>query len=471
MLGALSLLLAILAGAPLLASGFFPEPHKSFPGSRTVFTEPIGAAPEAPEEKAKGNPREVVLRFNYRVSCDPGESLRGLTGSITYQLRTIRFDLFSATDHTDVALGKVSGPLEYVHIAVDPSPDCELTQFAIEDRPVRPGGTLYDLVLRHSPFLVIRGDQYKNRVTDLPIALAYSTLPMMAGAAQHLLIKYTVFFTDEDSLPGMSDTEAQMARYGRRTDIEWLYQVELDLETGAVVSRQYQGGAVGEIGHARYFFVGQYLPESDHPILYDTATHNIFDDVCPPGRREAPLVGYHLVPDPQYGEIEFPRAREELMLAAPWMFEVSDEELNRERKLAHPFDEYLFVLVDGELRQGAFTILISPSAFERGRALSSLTDYRSGGGASDIDRLGEDLWGRRTLSAIPVPRGLAAQLGERLHGELRLQQSSFSPVRFRLRELRFFLVQKDSRTGKPATEDVTSRFQCRYRDMQTRCRF
>ena len=76
------------------------------------------------------------------------------------------------------------------------------------------------------------------------------------ATARELQIRYTVIFTNED---GGTPTAALMARWGRATDIEWVYQFRL--RDGKVIEKQYQG-----VEHETKPFTGKRI-NGNHPLL------------------------------------------------------------------------------------------------------------------------------------------------------------------------------------------------------------
>src|SRR5690242_6403131 len=84
-----------------------------------------------------------------------------------------------------------------------------------------------NLVSQYAPILYGRDlpeipGRFENNHTDAPL-LAYHTITK--DAAGNTTIEYTVIWSNEDE---GTDTAALMARWGRTTDIEWIYRVTLD---------------------------------------------------------------------------------------------------------------------------------------------------------------------------------------------------------------------------------------------------
>jgi hypothetical protein len=215
------------------------------------------------------------------------------------------------------------------------NPGCDFSLRTWREEPLLksaespPGGLApvadHELVLRHAPLLVPRPDQLRNPFTDMPLLVFYEWVP--ARSPEHRRLRYSVVFSDEDSMPRLWDAESQLERYGRRTDIEWLYEVEWDPE-GKVAGRWFQGGVLFGAGHSRRRFRGEFWPGTEHPLLHIAADHNVFSDRA---ARGWDLRVFHaLAPEL---ELLPGRPREEAMLAQPWLFWQSDLELAREGKL------------------------------------------------------------------------------------------------------------------------------------------
>ncbi|MBA3255375.1 MAG: hypothetical protein H0T64_01845, partial [Pyrinomonadaceae bacterium] len=98
------------------------------------------------------------------------------------------------------------------------------------------------LALAHSPFLYARANTI-DRFTDIPLLMYYEILREAGGV---LIVRYTVIFTNED---GGTETAALMARWGRTTDIEWVYQIRA--HGGKIMEETYQG-----VEHETKFFTG-----------------------------------------------------------------------------------------------------------------------------------------------------------------------------------------------------------------------
>jgi hypothetical protein len=212
-----------------------------------------------------------------------------------------------------------------------------------------------DLALRNAPVLVGRripvtspegaGSSYagplQNAVTDTPLVAWHELRP--AATPGHRLLEYSVVWSNED---GGTDTPALMARWGRSTDVEWIYRVEVD-ERGAVVpgTAVYQGP-----DHVTLPFDG--AVEGGHPVLQTCTDNNmVCDDVD--AASQAGGLRFFLPADETRPE---DRARELLMDQNPWTYAVTAAEMRREGRIEEPSDPgtpavgdqrtYLYVEVD-----------------------------------------------------------------------------------------------------------------------------
>ncbi|QKG26247.1 hypothetical protein [Actinomadura verrucosospora] len=180
-------------------------------------------------------------------------------------------------------------------------------------------------VLRYAPVVVGRtgwplGDPYQNATTDTPLIAWHETRP--ATTPGHEIIEYSVVWSNED---GGTDTPALMARWGRTTDIEWIYRVEVDAKGNRVEGTgEYQAPA-----HATLKFTGKY--EADHPVLQTCTSNNNMCDVVTP---DSPL---RFMPDVTATR-PADRTREYVMDQQPWTYRVMAQEMVREGKIENPSD-------------------------------------------------------------------------------------------------------------------------------------
>ncbi len=84
-----------------------------------------------------------------------------------------------------------------------------------------------------------------GKFTDLPLLMWYEIAPTPRGRQY----RYSVIFSNED---GGTQTDRLMATWGRTTDIEFVYGVELD-DSGRILAEEFQGP-----GHEVPAFKGQH---------------------------------------------------------------------------------------------------------------------------------------------------------------------------------------------------------------------
>ena len=127
-------------------------------------------------------------------------------------------------------------------------------------------------------------------------------------------MRYTVIFTNED---GGTQTAALMARWGRATDIEWVYQIRL--RGGKIVDETYQG-----VEHETKFFTGP-RANGDHPLLAVASDNNNFSDLA------SSAVRFNLLPTRARLE---KATRESIMDMYPQTYRVMTDELLREGRIS-----------------------------------------------------------------------------------------------------------------------------------------
>lgn len=184
------------------------------------------------------------------------------------------------------------------------------------------------LALEHSPVLYARANAI-DRFTDIPLLIYYEILH---EANSNVIVRYTAIFTNED---GGTQTAALMARWGRATDIEWVYQIRA--QGGKVIEETYQG-----IEHETKFFTGP-RDSGRHPLLAVASDNNNFSDLACSAVRFAPF--------PLRAQLAA-ATRESVMDLYPQTYRVMTEELIRERRISDtPADintiadprEYLYI--------------------------------------------------------------------------------------------------------------------------------
>lgn len=171
------------------------------------------------------------------------------------------------------------------------------------------GGEADHTALAFAPILYARPGTLK-RFSDLPLLTWYETEATPRGRR----MRYSVVFSHED---GGTPVDRLMATWGRTTDVELVYSVELDGE-GRILEETYQGR-----GHKLPPFAGR--REGRHPLLWVVTDNNMLSD------RGRTAVRFAPAPLP----IELAdRSREAVMDARPWTYRVSTEEVRREGRVA-----------------------------------------------------------------------------------------------------------------------------------------
>lgn len=161
------------------------------------------------------------------------------------------------------------------------------------------------VALAHAPILHQRANAV-GRFTDVPLLMYYEVAPLPAGQR----LSYTVIFSNED---GGTPPDRLMATWGRVTDIELVYTVELNAK-GAIVQELYQGR-----DHKMLPFSGE--RERRHPLLWVVTDNNMVGDRGRTRRRHRPA--------PQRFDLAGV-SREAVMDAYPWTYRVMSEEVARE---------------------------------------------------------------------------------------------------------------------------------------------
>ncbi len=181
--------------------------------------------------------------------------------------------------------------------------------------------------LAHAPVLYARANTF-DHFTDIPLLMYYEILRQHAVT----VVRYTVVFTNED---GGTQTAALFARWGRGTDIEWVYEIRMLREQD--LNETFQG-----VRHETKNFNGQ-RTNGQHPLLAVASDNNNFSDLACSAVRFAPL--------PVRARLEA-ATRESVMDAYPATYRAMTEELQREGRISDtPSDintvadprEYLYV--------------------------------------------------------------------------------------------------------------------------------
>jgi hypothetical protein len=240
-------------------------------------------------------------------------------------------------------------------------------------------------IYANAPVLFIRKNTI-GRFSDVPLLMYCERL----SENGENILQYTVIFSNED---GGTSTRALMARWGRTTDIEYIYRVYLD-NSGKVVRSTIQGRE-----HKEIEYTGK--RDSGHPLLMPVTDNNMVDEAT-----EAPLRFQFA---PQIVSLEN-SSREKTMDDVPATYLVAAKELQREGKL-RPFGDqagekiseprnYAYFEYKARHTNSALTVAVH---LKDGRAFSS-----------DLGRLdyaiARDGWVRTTVELPPntTPLNIAA---------------------------------------------------------------
>ncbi|MEU5988580.1 hypothetical protein ABZ806_06360 [Spirillospora sp. NPDC047418] len=313
---------AALAGAPLALTALTAAPARAATGSITVHR----GGPARSLPFTAGRDGEAVISF---AASAPGVSW--VRAGAESAVVSIAVDGRHATDLVvpssdpiprSLGLGHVGKGRHTVALRFAKGSAADARSVTLQDAGVRMSDAV---ALRHAPIVVGRtgwpfGDPYQNATTDTPLVAWHETRP--AATPGHSVIEYSLVWSNED---GGTDTPALMARWGRTTDIEWVYRVEVDASGNRV-----DGTAVYQAPlHLTLGFTGRY--EGDHPVLQTCTSNNNMCDVVSP---EPPLRFLLDASATRPGG----RAREIVMDREPWTYRVAAQEMVREGKIEDPSD-------------------------------------------------------------------------------------------------------------------------------------
>ena len=182
---------------------------------------------------------------------------------------------------------------------------------------------------RYAPILRGRnlatlGGRFQNNRTDTPLVAWHQVLP--AATPRHSVIEYSVVWSNED---GGTNTPALMAQWGRTTDIEWVYRVEVNAQGRRVADT----GFFQAPNHGTQRLRGPY--DGAHPVLQTCTSNN---NVC----DRSALRAQHQKRDPMRFALSMRRVlradqpREHEMDVQPWTYQVMAREMVREKKIESP---------------------------------------------------------------------------------------------------------------------------------------
>lgn len=193
----------------------------------------------------------------------------------------------------------------------------------------------------NAPFIYLRPDTI-DRFSDVPLLTFYEVFEESETDAK---IRYTTVFTNED---GGTRSAALLARWGRLTDIEWIYEIRVRKSDAAILEEIYQGA-----NHETKVFRGK--RKNGRPLLLDATVNNNFSDTgC-----SMLLVSPMLVRADLAGG-----SRETVLDAFSWIYRIMAEEAVRENRIASDagkLDEntvgdpraYLYAEIYGEMTDAA----------------------------------------------------------------------------------------------------------------------
>jgi len=204
--------------------------------------------------------------------------------------------------------------------------------------------------LVNAPILYARPDTV-DKFSDVPLLTYYEVFPIGENAFK---IRYTIIYSNED---GGTQTAALMARWGRATDIEWVYEIEF--KDGEIVSEVYQGA-----NHETKKYAGKRI-FGNHPVIFDATVNNNFSDTGCSELRSAQL--------PVKVDLS-KKSRETIMDENAWTYRVMAQEASREGRvnaakldantIADPRD-YLYAEIYSEPKGAAIALEAETSSGEK----------------------------------------------------------------------------------------------------------
>ncbi len=208
----------------------------------------------------------------------------------------------------------------------------------------------------NAPVIYLRPNTI-DKFSDVPLLTFYEIFDEPENIKR---IRYTTIFTNED---GGTQSAALMARWGRMTDIEWIYEIRVR-ENGAILSEIYQAA-----NHETKNFKGKRF--GNHPLIMDATDNNNFADTGCSALRVSPMLIAARLSNPSSG-IE--GSRETLMDAFPWTYQIMAREAIREGRVnpkklaANTIDdprEYLYAEIYGEPENAAINVEAETAAGEK----------------------------------------------------------------------------------------------------------
>src|SRR5215471_4146225 len=331
---------------------------------------PVAAQDHVVREFSAAADAEAVATV--RAGCErcdwgePGRESVALTvsvdGTYSQHLQLVR----GATADYQIALGPVTKGTHRLTIDRDPA----LSAGGAGPATIDVGNILFSVpgqgsdyvALSMAPIVYARPNTV-GKFTDLPLIMWYEIVPTARGRQY----RYSVIFSNED---GGTQTDRLMATWGRTTDIEFIYGVELG-DRDQILAEEFQGP-----GHEVPAFKGQH--EGKHPLEWVSTDNNMVSESGPTRIR------YRLVPQ-RFDLTNL--SREEVMDRNPWTYQIASVEMRREGKVeADPepghnaiADPRRFVYVEacGAVANAAVAISIGGSRVDRIRSRTRRISHRA----------------------------------------------------------------------------------------------
>ncbi len=204
-------------------------------------------------------------------------------------------------------------------------------QYSTEKSPAKDAKVfIYDIqfaqatedYMRYSPFLYGRTEDLRDEPLN-----TYSDVPLLLFVEKNVkngksLYTYSIIWSNEDGGTGVIPP-LLMAQYGRTTDIEWVYEIELDMNKN-IKSESFQ-----KVTHTITPFTGHKF--GGHPVLIVASNNN---------NMEQNIENFDLTKNILYGLL--PQyfvdlnTREQVMDAHPWTYLIANQEMKRETLLGLP---------------------------------------------------------------------------------------------------------------------------------------
>ena len=218
-----------------------------------------------------------------------------------------------------VSLGRMNSGSHTIEVYFNGDKSPPGAQFVFLDElslvPIALKSRDYD-VFRFSPVLYGRDlvSEDESVHTDVPLLMWHEVDTVESDK----WIEYSMIWSNED---GGTNSISLMSRWGRTTDIEWIYKVKID-PGGNVLEEYFQGP-----GHSTSYFQGNRI--NDHPILKTVTINNMVSDEGESDYK------FFLSPEKSKQEIH---SREILMDDDPWTYEIMALEMIAEGKYESPAD-------------------------------------------------------------------------------------------------------------------------------------